>query len=105
MNLFVAKLSPATTSEDLDDLFGEYGDVVSAKVIMDRDTGTSKLFGFVEMKEEESAQRAIKELNECLFDNSAIVVKPARPKGDDKRRSNSGGGDRSRSRSRSGYEY
>ncbi len=103
MNLFVAKLSPATTSEDLNDLFGEYGDVVSAKVIMDRDTGTSKLFGFVEMKEEESAQRAIKELNECLFDNSAIVVKKARPKGDDKRRSNFGGGDRSRSRSRSEY--
>jgi RNA recognition motif-containing protein len=103
MNLFVAKLSPATTSEDLNDLFGDYGDVISAKVIMDRETGTSKLFGFVEMKEEEAAQRAIKELNECLFDNSAIVVKKARPKGESTGRSNFGDRDRSRGRSRSGY--
>ncbi|MFW6275941.1 MAG: RNA recognition motif domain-containing protein, partial [bacterium] len=70
MNRFVAKLSSATTSEDLNDLFAEYGEVVSAKVIMDRETGSSKRFGFVEMKEDSEAQKAIKDLNECLFDNS-----------------------------------
>src|SRR5690554_6927573 len=91
MNLFVAKLSAATTSDDLNDLFAEYGEVVSAKVIMDRDTGASKRFGFVEMKDEESAQKAIKDLNECLFDNSPIVVKQARPKGEGR----DGGRDRS----------
>jgi len=83
MNLFVAKLSAATTSEDLNDLFTEYGEVVSAKVIMDRETGSSKRFGFVEMKDEASASKAIKDLNECLFDDSPIVVKKARPKGEE----------------------
>ena len=49
MNIFVAKLSGNTTSEDLKDLFEEYGEVSSAKVIFDRETGNSKRFGFVEM--------------------------------------------------------
>jgi RNA recognition motif-containing protein len=91
MNLFVAKLSDATTSEDLNDLFAEYGEVVSAKVIMDRETGSSKRFGFVEMKEEDAAQKAIKDLNECLFDNSPIVVKKARPKGEGREQRSFGG--------------
>ncbi|WKN43414.1 RNA recognition motif domain-containing protein [Tunicatimonas pelagia] len=94
MNLFVAKLSPSTTSEDLNDLFAEYGEVDSAKVIFDRETGNSRCFGFVEMPDDESANRAISELNEVEFDGSDIVVKKARPKGEGggQRRSNFGGG-------------
>jgi RNA recognition motif-containing protein len=86
MNLFVAKLSAATTSEDLQDLFSEYGEVVSAKVIMDRETGKSKCFGFVEMKGADGANKAIKELNECTYDDCDIVVKKARPKEEGQRK-------------------
>ena len=82
MNLFVAKLSPSTSSEDLNDLFAEYGEVDSAKVIFDRETGNSRCFGFVEMSDDEAANRAINELNEVEFDGSDIVVKKARPKGE-----------------------
>ncbi|MEM8967448.1 MAG: RNA-binding protein [Bacteroidota bacterium] len=94
MNLFVAKLSPSTTSEDLNDLFAEYGEIDSAKVIFDRETGNSRCFGFVEMPDDEAANRAISELNEVEFDGSDIVVKKARPKGEGggQRRSNFGGG-------------
>ena len=94
MNLFVAKLSPSTTSEDLNDLFAEYGEVDSAKVIFDRETGNSRCFGFVEMSDDEAANRAINELNEVEFDGSDIVVKKARPKGEGggQRRGFGGGG-------------
>jgi RNA recognition motif-containing protein len=82
MNIFVAKLSSSTTSEDLRELFSDYGEVVSAKVIFDRETGNSKCFGFVEMSNDDEGSDAINELNECEFDDSVIVVKKARPKGD-----------------------
>jgi len=85
MNIFVAKLSSSTTSEDLQELFGEYGEVVSAQVIIDKYTGNSKRFGFVEMKTENEALKAIKELDDCEFDNSHIVVKKARPRSDSPR--------------------
>jgi RNA recognition motif-containing protein len=80
MNIFVAKLSSNTTSEDLRTLFEDYGEVTSASVITDRDTGYSKKFGFVEMKDDTEANRAIKELDSCQYDNSEIVVKQARPR-------------------------
>jgi len=80
MNIFVAKLSSNTTSEDLRTLFEEYGEVSSANVITDRVTGYSKKFGFVEMKDDNEAHKAIKELDSCEYDNSEIVVKQARPK-------------------------
>ena len=80
MNIFVAKLSGNTTSEDLKDLFEEYGEVSSAKVIFDRETGNSKRFGFVEMDNDEEASKAIEELDECEFDDSTIVVKKAKPR-------------------------
>jgi len=79
MNIFVAKLSASTTSDDLRTLFADYGEVVSANVIFDKMTGRSKRYGFVEMKNEEEANKAINELNECEYDNSQIVVKKARP--------------------------
>lgn len=80
MNIFVAKLSSQTTSEDLNDLFSDYGEVSSSKVIMDKFTGESKRYGFVEMADDEAARKAISELDECEYDNSRIVVKEARPK-------------------------
>lgn len=86
MNIFVAKLSSSTTAEDLKELFEDYGEIVSTKVIYDRETGNSKGFGFVEMKNATEAQEAIEQLNECEYDGSQITVKKARPKGDDQNR-------------------
>jgi len=80
MNIFVAKLSASTTGEDLLNLFKKYGEVTSAKVILDRDTGNSKRYGFVEMPNDEQGLEAIEELNESEFNNSKIVVKKANPK-------------------------
>jgi RNA recognition motif-containing protein len=85
MNIFVAKLSSNTTSEDLKTLFEEYGEVNSANVITDRMTGYSKKFGFVEMKDDTEANKAIKELDGCQYDNSEIVVKQARPREENSR--------------------
>ena len=79
VNIFVAKLSSATTSEDLQALFAEHGSVSSAKVIMDKETGNSKCFGFVEMEDETEGFNAINALNESDFQGRKIVVKKARP--------------------------
>ena len=80
MNIFVAKLSSATTGDDLAALFKEHGMVSSAKVIMDRETGNSKCFGFVEMEDDVEAMNAINALNEAEFQGRKIVVKKAREK-------------------------
>lgn len=80
MNIFIAKLSSNTTSEDLKTLFEEYGEVTSAKVIFDKETGNSKRYGFVEMTNETEGNNAISSLNECEYDGAQIVVKKARPK-------------------------
>jgi RNA recognition motif-containing protein len=99
MNIFVAKLSSRTTSENLEELFSRFGEVTSAKVITDRDTGFSKRYGFVEMSDDSAAQEAIDTLNETEYDGSEIVVKTSSPKpekrefrGGDRR--GGGGGDR-----------
>jgi RNA recognition motif-containing protein len=80
MNIFVAKLSGGITSDDLRELFEEYGEVVSANVIKDKFTGESKRFGFVEMKSEEEGEKAIAELDGVEYDKSVIVVKKAEPR-------------------------
>ncbi len=80
MNIFVAKMSSATTGDDLATLFGEFGTVSSAKVIMDKETGNSKCFGFVEMEDESEGMNAINALNESEFQGRKIVVKKARPR-------------------------
>jgi RNA recognition motif-containing protein len=80
MNVFVAKLNPATTSKDLEALFGVYGEIVSAKVIFDKETGNSKGYGFVEMKNDEEAIAAIQALNDSDVKGNQIVVKEARPR-------------------------
>ncbi len=90
MNIFVAKLSSGTTDADLNELFGQFGTVTSAKVIIDRETGYSKKYGFVEMSDDEAASGAIDQLNESEFDGSEIVVKQARAR--EERSNNSRGG-------------
>ena len=92
MNIFVAKLSYDTTSEDLQSLFSNYGEVSSAKVIFDRETGRSKGFAFVEMPNDDEGNSAISELNETELDGRTIVVKVARPREDRGGGYNRGGG-------------
>jgi RNA recognition motif-containing protein len=84
MNIFVAKLSSRTKSEDLEQLFGKYGEVASAKVIFDRNSGFSKRYGFVEMPNEQEAFDAIEKLNDTELDGSQIVVKLSVPRTDNK---------------------
>lgn len=105
MNLFVAKLSSSTTGEDLQELFSAHGEVTSAKVIVDRETGNSKGFGFVEMANDDEAKAAIAALNETELDGKEIVVKEAndreeRPRRDSNQR---GGGYQSRGGGGGGY--
>lgn len=92
MNIFVAKLNFKTTSEDLLALFEQFGEVSSAKVIMDRLTNRSKGFGFVEMPDETQAYAAINELNDSEVDGRTIVVKKARPKTENSDYGRGGGG-------------
>jgi RNA recognition motif-containing protein len=92
MNLFVAKLSSSTTGDDLQELFSAHGEVTSAKVIIDRETGNSKGFGFVEMPNDEEAKAAIAALNETEVDGKEIVVKEANDREERPRRDSRGGG-------------
>jgi RNA recognition motif-containing protein len=80
MNIFVAKLNFKTRKEDLEQAFAQFGQVDSAKIVKDRDTGRSKGYGFVEMPNDDEAQAAIAALNEKELDGRVIVVKPANPK-------------------------
>ena len=77
--IYVGNLPYSVTDANLQSNFGEFGDVVSAKVMMDRDTGRSKGFGFVEMANPEVAQAAITGLNGQQVDGRSIVVNLARP--------------------------
>jgi RNA recognition motif-containing protein len=78
--LYVGNLSYGTTDSDLQALFGSHGTVQSAQVIMDRDTGRSKGFGFVEMDSAEQAQAAITALNGQEVNGRALTVNEARPR-------------------------
>ncbi|MCB9283651.1 MAG: RNA-binding protein [Lewinellaceae bacterium] len=80
MNIFVAKLNYSTREEKLRELFEAFGEVSSAKLVMDRETGRSKGFGFVEMPNDDEANNAIDSLNDTEVDGRTIVVKVARPK-------------------------
>lgn len=80
MNIFVAKLDFGTQSQDLREAFEEYGTVSSANVIMDKMTGRSKGFGFVEMDDDSEALTAIRGLNDSTLDGRTIVVKKAEPR-------------------------
>ena len=78
--LYVGNLSYNIRDEDLQQAFAQYGSVSSAKVMMDRDTGRSKGFGFVEMSSDAEAQSAINGMNGQALDGRAIVVNEARPR-------------------------
>lgn len=89
--LFVGSLSYNINSDQLQELFTEYGKVDSANVINDRDTGRSKGFGFVEMSSDDEAKAAIDALNGKEVDGRAIIVNVARPKEDRPARPSYGG--------------
>ena len=80
MNIYVSNLSFSVQDEDLKEFFAEYGEVTSAKVIMDRTTNRSKGFGFVEMPDETAAKKAIAELDGGIVEGRAIKVMVARPR-------------------------
>lgn len=80
MNIFVAKLNFNTTESLLQDAFSRFGEVDSVKIIMDKMTGKSKGFAFVEMPNDDEALEAINELNDSDLDGRTIVVKKAEPR-------------------------
>ena len=82
MRLYAGNLSYKLSEEDLKNAFAAFGKVESATIIMDKRTGNSKGFGFVEMPDKAEAEKAIKDLNGKDFDGRAIVVNEARPKMD-----------------------
>ena len=89
MNIYISGLSYGTTDADLNELFSEYGEISSAKIISDRETGRSRGFGFVEMTNDTEGQKAIDELNGVEYDQKVISVSVARPRTE--RPSNGGG--------------
>ena len=82
IKLYVGNLPFSATNQDLEGLFAQSGQVESANVITDRDTGRSRGFGFVEMESREGADAAIQQLNGYELDGRAIVVNEARPRED-----------------------
>ncbi len=80
MNIFVARLSYATTDDQLRKLFEDFGTVESAKIIQDKIEGRSKGFGFVEMPDDGEAKQAIENLNDKEVDGRRIVVKESQPR-------------------------
>jgi len=95
-NLYVGNLPYNASEQDLIELFGQVGEVVSAQVISDRETGRSRGFGFVKMATSEEAQNAIEQFNEQEFMGRRLLVNEARPR---ERDGGSGSGPR-----RSSYE-
>lgn len=80
MNIYVGNLPYSVTDADLNELFANYGEVTSAKVIMDRDLGRSKGFGFVEMSQDGDAENAIENLNQSAYQGRNLKVNKARPR-------------------------
>jgi len=78
MNIFVAGFPKSFGKEELGDLFKQHGIVKSAKIILHKDTGESRCFGFVEMPEESEAKKAIETLHETLLGERKLAVKEAR---------------------------
>src|SRR5438477_11106788 len=100
--IYVGNLSFETTDADLNDMFSQVGQVESAQMIRDRDTGRSKGFGFVEMTDDAAAAKAIQQFNGKEVNGRALTVNEARPKDSDSRGSGGGGRDRG-GRGRGGY--
>ena|ERR1700712_5374492 len=89
MNIYVSNLSFNVTDEDLNEYFAEYGEVSSAKVILDKFTQKSRGFAFVEMSDDEAAKKSIAELDGASVDGRTINVSVAKPR---EERSNGGAG-------------
>jgi RNA recognition motif-containing protein len=102
MNIFVGNLSRDVTDDDLKELFANYGQVKSAKVIRDMFSQESKGFGFVEMPGLSEAQKAMDELNTKDLKGKKITVNEARPRTGDRRGGSGGGGNNRRGGSSSG---
>ncbi|NGX28235.1 MAG: hypothetical protein K940chlam1_00410 [Candidatus Anoxychlamydiales bacterium] len=94
MKLYVGNLPHSYTEQELTDLFSTFGSVVSAKLILDRDTGKSRGFGFVEMSSKEEAEKAIQEQNGKEVGGRTVVVNEARQREKRDNRSSFGGGRR-----------
>ena len=110
MNIFIAGLSYNISEAELGDLFAEYGEIASVKIVTDRETGRSKGYGFVEMTDDEAGNKAIEALNGVEIEGRSIAVSVARPREEAPRRNNYGGGNRGGNRgggygggSRGGY--
>lgn len=91
-NIYVGNLPWSATQDDLYQLFSQYGKVVSAEVIIDRETGRSKGFGFVKMDVDSEAQQAIEALNGAMHENRPLTVNEARPREERGPRTGGGGG-------------
>ena len=78
--IYVGNLSYQTTSEELSQLFGQVGEVASASVVQDRETGRSRGFGFVEMSNRDEAEQAIEQFNGADFQGRNLTVNEARPR-------------------------
>lgn len=95
MNIYVGNMPYSMTEEELKGLFGAYGTVTNARVIMDRDTNRPKGFAFVEMSNDEEAKAAIEAINGTQQGGRALIVNEARPKEERPRREGGfRGGDR-----------
>jgi RNA recognition motif-containing protein len=82
MNMYVSNLSFNVTEDDIRGFFSEYGEVISVKLITDRETGRSRGFGFVDMSDDVAANKAMSELNGGMVDGRPISVAVARPRED-----------------------
>src|SRR5262245_42899559 len=101
--LYVGNIPYTTTDTQLQELFGQAGEVASVTLINDRDTGRPKGFGFVEMSTEEAAKAAIEKFNGYSLDGRAIVVNEARPQEARPQRDNSYRGGNNFNRGNGGY--
>lgn len=88
MNIYVGNLSFSTSEEEIHTLFSNIGEVDTARIITDRDTGRSKGFGFVEMSDNEQAKAAIDKLNDTEFDGRNLKVNEAKPRENNNRGGN-----------------
>ena len=91
MKLYVGNLAYSATDSALQTMFSPFGEVRSAQVVMDRDTGRSKGFGFVEMANDQASQAAMAALNGKDVDGRQLTVNEARPREDKNRRGGGGG--------------
>ena len=103
MNIFVAKLNYDTEEDNLRGVFEQFGAVDSVKIIMDKFSGRSKGFGFVEMENDDEGNAAIDSLNDSELDGRTIVVKKAKPRESNSRYNGGGGGGRDNNRYQNRY--